>query len=91
MFRFDKIKIDQRFVRDIAVDKNSHAIVMAITGLGSAMGIVTSAEGAETQEQLDRVRAAGCTEVQGFMTGRPMPFLEANALLAKCQGKSAAA
>jgi diguanylate cyclase (GGDEF)-like protein len=71
-FPFNKIKIDRRFVTNINEDPSSLAIVRAVTGLSASLGITTTAEGVETKEQLDRVRAEGCTEVQGFYTGRPM-------------------
>jgi diguanylate cyclase (GGDEF)-like protein len=72
-FPFDKIKIDQSFVRDLANRPESLAIVRAVAGLGSTLGIATTAEGVETIEQLRAVRAEGCTQVQGFLLGRPRP------------------
>ena len=72
-FPFDKIKIDQSFVKDLINDPESIAIIRAVTGLGTSFGIVTTAEGVETQGQLDQMRAEGCTEVQGFFFGRPTP------------------
>ena len=71
-FPFDKIKIDQRFIAAIA-EPSSLAIVRAVTNLGGSLGIETTAEGVETAEQLERVRQEGCTSVQGYFTGRPMP------------------
>lgn len=65
-FPYDKIKIDGSFVREISDEQSSLAIVRAVTGLGTSLGIVTTAEGVETKEQLERVRAEGCSEVQGF-------------------------
>ena len=72
-FPFDKIKIDQSFIKDLIRDPESIAIIRAVTGLGTSFGIVTTAEGVETQDQLDQMRAEGCTEVQGFFFGRPTP------------------
>jgi diguanylate cyclase (GGDEF)-like protein len=72
-FPFDKIKIDQSFIRDLASRPESLAIVRAVAGLGSTLGIATTAEGVETMEQLRAVRAEGCTQVQGFLLGRPKP------------------
>jgi predicted signal transduction protein with EAL and GGDEF domain len=72
-FPFDKIKIDQTFVRDLASRPESLAIVRAVAGLGSTLGIATTAEGVETMDQLRAVRAEGCTQVQGFLLGRPKP------------------
>jgi diguanylate cyclase (GGDEF)-like protein len=72
-FPFDKIKIDQSFVRDLANRPESLAIVRAVAGLGSTLGIATTAEGVETMDQLRAVRAEGCTQVQGFLLGKPKP------------------
>ncbi|TVV71402.1 EAL domain-containing protein [Sphingomonas solaris] len=78
-FPFDKIKIDQSFVRGNTDDSN--AIVRAVAGLGASLGIRTTAEGVETVEQLNRIRAQGCHEVQGYFTGRPMAATAAASLL----------
>ena len=90
-FPFDKIKIDRRFITDINTDSSSLAIIRAVTGLCASLGIVTTAEGVETREQFDRVRAEGCTEVQGFLTGRPMPLKDALALMERPGTKMSAA
>ena len=76
-FPFDKIKIDQSFIRDLANGRDSIAIVHAITGLGNSLGVSTIAEGVETAEQLDRLKEAGCTEAQGFFFGAAKPLNEA--------------
>jgi EAL domain-containing protein (putative c-di-GMP-specific phosphodiesterase class I) len=81
-FPFDKIKIDQSFVRGADHNADSGAIVRAVAALGKSLGMTTVAEGVETQEQLDRVRAGGCSEVQGYLTGRPLPAAEAASLMA---------
>jgi diguanylate cyclase (GGDEF)-like protein/PAS domain S-box-containing protein len=73
-FPFDKIKIDKSFVTDVLTDSDSLAIVRAVAGLGASFGVPTTAEGVETEEQLAKVREAGCTHVQGYYFGRPMPF-----------------
>jgi hypothetical protein len=70
-FPFDKIKIDRSFVRDLAERPDCVAIIRAVAGLGARLGISTSAEGVETREQRDRLRAEGCTEAQGVRTVRP--------------------
>jgi EAL domain-containing protein (putative c-di-GMP-specific phosphodiesterase class I) len=57
------------------------AIVRAVTGLGRTLGITTTAEGVETVEQLDLLRHEGCTEVQGYLFGRPCPAPEIARLL----------
>ena len=79
-FPFDKIKIDRSFIREIG-DPVAAAIVRAVVGLGARLGTVVTAEGVETVEQLERVRNEGCTEVQGFLFGRPVPEAEVHALL----------
>jgi diguanylate cyclase (GGDEF)-like protein len=75
-FPFDKIKIDSSFIRSISDDASSFAIIRAVTGLSTSLGMVTTAEGVETTEQLDRVRAEGCTEVQGFLFSAARPAAE---------------
>jgi diguanylate cyclase (GGDEF)-like protein/PAS domain S-box-containing protein len=72
-FPVTRIKIDQSFIRDMAVDKNDAAIVRTIITLGHSMNITVVAEGVETADQLARLRAEGCDEVQGYYFGRPMP------------------
>jgi diguanylate cyclase (GGDEF)-like protein len=72
-FPFDKIKIDQTFVRGTANDPAGQAIVRAIAYLGQSLGMETVAEGVETEEQFARVAADGCTDVQGYLISRPLP------------------
>jgi EAL domain-containing protein (putative c-di-GMP-specific phosphodiesterase class I) len=72
-FPFDKIKIDQSFIKDLAAKEDSRAIVTAVIGLGRSLGMATTAEGIETEAQLDLVRREGCTEVQGFLLSPPLP------------------
>jgi predicted signal transduction protein with EAL and GGDEF domain len=73
LFPFDKIKIDQTFVREMPERADCTAIVCAIANLGRELGMVTVAEGVETSEQLALVRAAGCKQAQGFLFSRPLP------------------
>ncbi|WP_245517654.1 EAL domain-containing protein [Methylorubrum sp. Q1] len=80
-FPFDKIKIDRSFIRDID-EPVAAAVVRAVVGLGERLGMTITAEGVETEEQLARVRRKGCTEVQGFLLGRPLPAAQAMALVA---------
>ena len=80
-FPFDKIKIDQSFIRDLAHDEDAAAIVRAVTRLGAALGMTTIAEGVETHEQFMRLRAEGCTEVQGFFFSEPAPAAKVPRLL----------
>ncbi len=84
----DKIKIDQRFVRELPGDPESIAIVTSVLGLSHALGKTTVAEGIETAAQADLLRAAGCTIGQGFHFGRPM---SAAALLELASGPETAA
>jgi diguanylate cyclase (GGDEF)-like protein len=71
---FDKIKIDQSFVRGLgqAGSRNS-AIIKAIVTLADALSLETTAEGVEAQDEIELVRALGCTHIQGFVYGRPVP------------------
>jgi EAL domain-containing protein (putative c-di-GMP-specific phosphodiesterase class I) len=75
-FPFDKIKIDRSFVRDIAESSGSLNIVRAVAALAKGLGMAATAEGVETEEQLDTIKAQGCTEMQGFLFSRPLPSVE---------------
>jgi diguanylate cyclase (GGDEF)-like protein/PAS domain S-box-containing protein len=75
-FPFDKIKIDRSFVRDLSSNTDSLAIVRAIVSLGSSLGITVTAEGVECEHDLDRLRAAGCNQAQGFLFSVPRPQRE---------------
>ncbi|QYE36358.1 EAL domain-containing protein [Polymorphobacter sp. PAMC 29334] len=89
-FPFDKIKIDQCFVRDIDSHVERQAIFRAVTGLAAALRMKTIAEGVETEGELACVRAAGCDEVQGYLTGRPISAEATMALLAStCSAEAA--
>ncbi|MFT3965153.1 MAG: EAL domain-containing protein [Sphingobium sp.] len=72
-FPFDKIKIDGSFVKDALTRPESAAIVRAIVDLGNRLGVTTVAEGVETESHLARVLEEGCTEIQGYVYGRPEP------------------
>jgi diguanylate cyclase (GGDEF)-like protein len=73
MFPFDKIKIDRSFVAEFSDRADCAAIVCAVTGLGRTLQLDTTAEGVETFEQFELLRAAGCTHAQGFLFSRPVP------------------
>ncbi len=90
-FPFDKIKIDQSFIRDLIAKPDSIAIIRAVAGLGQSFGMTTTAEGVETREQLDQMRAEGCTEVQGFFFSEPRPASQLGDLLARFRDKAQAA
>lgn len=83
LFPFDKIKIDQSFIRELGTSKDCAAIVKAVVDLGYSLGITTTAEGVETPDQLDRVRRQGCTEIQGYLFGKPRPVSHVPELLGK--------
>ena len=87
-FPFDKIKIDQSFIRDLATRDDSAVIVRAVTTIGNSLGISTTAEGVEDISQLERLRDEGCTEVQGFFLGRPLPIKETIELLESGVGQT---
>jgi diguanylate cyclase (GGDEF)-like protein len=84
-FPFDKIKIDQSFVRNLVNQPESVAIVRAVTSMAKSLKITTTAEGVETQEQLNLLREEGCTEVQGFLISRPLPVSEIDRFLKRDQ------
>jgi len=71
--RFDKIKIDKSFVNDMASNDESLAIVRAAISIGATLGISTTAEGVETEDQLHGLAAEGCAEAQGYQFGAPQP------------------
>ena len=85
-FPFDKIKIDRCFIKDIETSVDCKAIVHAVTGLGSNLGIAITAEGVETIAQLNQLRADGCDQVQGFLFSRPVPARDVAALLDQMVG-----
>lgn len=72
-FPFDKIKIDGSFVKSLGHQQESRAIIRAVTGLCESLGIVTTAEGVETESQFDFLRAERCTEMQGYLFSEPCP------------------
>jgi EAL domain-containing protein (putative c-di-GMP-specific phosphodiesterase class I) len=72
-FHFDKIKIDRSFVSPAQISTETKAIVRSIAALAHSLGIPSTAEGVETQTQLDQITADGCTCVQGYYLSRPVP------------------
>jgi diguanylate cyclase (GGDEF)-like protein len=75
-FPFDKIKIDRSFVKDITENTGSLNIVRAVAALANGMGMTATAEGVETNEQLDKITSEGCTEMQGYLFSKPLPVAE---------------
>jgi EAL domain-containing protein (putative c-di-GMP-specific phosphodiesterase class I) len=74
-FPFDKIKIDRCFVADLSeTAPGPAAILRALATLGSSLGMTTTAEGVETSEQMQRLRAEGLTEMQGYVFSPPRPI-----------------
>lgn len=80
-FPFDKVKIDRSFIVDLMKDEGSTAIIKAITALADALGMETTAEGVEHGEEVEILRAQGCTHIQGYYYSRPVPALDAGKLL----------
>jgi diguanylate cyclase (GGDEF)-like protein len=91
LFPIDKIKIDRSFVHDLSDDEGSLAIIRAVAGLSSSLGMTTTAEGVETEAQFERLRKEGFTEAQGYLIGRPVTAAELTAFLAGGLRKSVAA
>jgi diguanylate cyclase (GGDEF)-like protein/PAS domain S-box-containing protein len=91
-FPFDKIKIDRSFIKELGKEENDClAIIRAVTKLGASLGMITTAEGVETKEQLDILRAEGCTQAQGYLFSRPKPVSEIPAILRQLKPKIRAA
>jgi EAL domain-containing protein (putative c-di-GMP-specific phosphodiesterase class I) len=72
-FPFDKIKIDQCFIRDIETSPENQAIVRAVISLARDLGMRITAEGVETEQQAAILAGLGCSEVQGYLYSRPVP------------------
>jgi diguanylate cyclase (GGDEF)-like protein/PAS domain S-box-containing protein len=89
-FPFDKIKIDRCFVDDIAEPDGSSCIVQAVVNIAAARDMTTTAEGVETKQQLELLRALGCAEMQGYLFSQAKPAAEIKQLFFTHQQKSAA-
>lgn len=85
-FPFDKVKIDRSFVHEVSHKADALAIIRAVSGLCSSLGIASTAEGVETAEQLNLVAREDCTEVQGYLFSRPVPEGDIPTLLARLAG-----
>lgn len=80
-FRFDKVKIDQSFVRQMLTSQAASAIIQAVIGLGTTLGMGVVAEGVETPEQMVGLVEAGCTHLQGYLFSKPLHREEIRACL----------
>jgi diguanylate cyclase (GGDEF)-like protein/PAS domain S-box-containing protein len=89
-FPFDKIKIDRSFVTDIAEAGGSSTIVQAVVNIAAERNMTTTAEGVETEQQKQMLRALGCTEMQGYLFSAAKPGPEVRKLLGASGGKAAA-
>ncbi|MDA9456395.1 hypothetical protein XI00_19510 [Bradyrhizobium sp. CCBAU 21359] len=90
-FPFDKIKIDQTFVREMTTDADCMSIIQSVIDLAHTLRMKTTGEGVETVQQKDSLQAAGCTDAQGFHFFRPMPGKQIADLLAPGANRGAAA
>jgi diguanylate cyclase (GGDEF)-like protein/PAS domain S-box-containing protein len=89
-FPFDRIKIDRSFIKDIGDGVGSINIVRAVAALATGLGMETTAEGVETEQQRDTVTTEGCTEMQGFLFSKPRPAREIEELYFPQTGRQAA-
>jgi diguanylate cyclase (GGDEF)-like protein len=90
-FPFDKIKIDRSFIRELGKKDDCVIIIRAVMRLGASLGMITTAEGVETEEQLEILRSEGCVQVQGYLFSRPVPAAQIPALLEKLRPRVRAA
>jgi diguanylate cyclase (GGDEF)-like protein len=88
-FPFDKIKIDRCFVNDIAEPDGSSCIVQAVVNIAAARQMTTTAEGVETQQQRELLRALGCAEMQGYLFSPAKPAAEIRQLFRREQSAGA--
>ncbi len=87
-FKIHTLKIDISFIRDVTHDRQSAAIVRSITSLGTGLGLSVVAEGVETLEQAILLESMGCTILQGYFIGKPMPALQFRDWLDRWQKQS---
>jgi EAL domain-containing protein (putative c-di-GMP-specific phosphodiesterase class I) len=86
-FPIDKLKIDRSFVMDVPGDPNDTAIVRSIVALAHGLGLQVIAEGAETDAQMEFLRAHGCGVVQGYFVSRPLPAADVPAFISHWENK----
>ena len=89
-FPFDKIKIDRSFVHDLSSQMDCRAIISAVSQLAISLGIETTGEGVETQEEFDYLKRSGCTEGQGHFFSEARPAKDVYAMIAAAERQSKA-
>ncbi len=77
----DELKIDRAFVKDLSKGNREHMMVKAIMGIAKSMDVLVTAEGVETEEQLEILKEEGCDYAQGFLFSHPLPAQDASILL----------
>ena len=82
-FPFAKIKVDQAFVRAIVTNASARGVLQTIIALGRSLGLPITAEGVETEEQVNFLRRLECDLVQGFLFSRPVPATDVAAIIMK--------
>jgi diguanylate cyclase (GGDEF)-like protein/PAS domain S-box-containing protein len=82
-FPFNKIKIDRSFVMGLPERRESKAVIRAVVSMSRSLGISVTAEGVETDAQLDVLRRLGCNDAQGYLLSRPVPASEVKALISR--------
>ncbi len=89
--KFSTIKVDRSFVQGAAqANPESVAIIRAVVAMADSLGMTTTAEGVENGEEADMIRALGCTKIQGYHFGRPMPAAEARQLMHRAEMRRSA-
>jgi diguanylate cyclase (GGDEF)-like protein len=90
-FPFDKIKIDRSFIQDLSNGAEPLAIVNAVAGLAKCLNMTSTAEGVETQQQMDVLQSIGCTEMQGYLFSHARPASEIRRFFVQGQVEKAGA
>ena len=87
--RFSTIKVDRLFVKGASQgNRESLAIINAVVAMSDSLGMTTTAEGVETSDEARLIRSLGCTKIQGYHFGRPMPAADATKLLEAARSKA---